>query len=115
MNTTPAKTKPILTPAQKLKKLLKSADFTHTLTREVDGVDTEIEIAVFGEYEGAEPDVGLSAGYSFHSAVLVSDGSDVKLTDSEIQDVSEVGCDNYCKKVEASYESGMDCRQDDFD
>jgi len=115
MNTNPAQTKPTLSPAQKLRKLLKSADFTHTLTREIDGTDTEIEIAVFGEYEGAEPDVGLSAGYSFHSAVLVSDGSDIELTASEIQDVSEGGCDNYCAKVEASYESGMDCRQDDFD
>jgi len=116
MNTNPARNaaKPVLTPAQKLKKLLKSADFTTTLTREVDGTDTELEIAVFGEYEKADSSVGLGAGYCVHSAVRVSDGEEVELTPEEIDELAMGGDEKYRSDMEAAM-SDCDCERDYWD
>jgi hypothetical protein len=112
MTPNPAKTPAVLTAAQKLVRLLESADFTTTITREIDGDDVELEVAVWGEWEQADPSVGIYAGYCVHSAALVSDGSEVELTDSEVDELAEAGGEKYRCDMEAAYESAMDCCED---
>ncbi len=69
-----------MTPSQRIRE----ADGVHTLIRG----DAEIEVGVYGEWQRAEPDVGIMSGYyEVHSAFRIDTGEDVELSDDEISDI----------------------------
>ena len=80
----PAKKPKLTLKEMTLSQRIREADGVHTLFRD----DEEIEVGVYGEWQRAEPDVGIMNGYyEVHSAFSIATGEDVTLTDDEISDI----------------------------